>query len=65
MLTQAALANKVYLIGGSFPEQDGPKLYNTSLSFAPDGKLLGKHRKVRAPSVAAFPSANSLAAPFI
>ena len=31
---------------GSFPEKDGGKLYNTSLSFGPTGALLGKHRKI-------------------
>jgi len=46
MLQQAAKSNNVYLIGGSIPEKQGDKLYNTSLSFGPDGTLLGKHRKV-------------------
>lgn len=31
---------------GSFPEKVGDSLYNTSLTFGPDGKLLGQHRKV-------------------
>jgi hypothetical protein len=46
MLAEEAKANKVWLVGGSFPEQDGQKLYNTSLSFNPDGNIVGKHRKV-------------------
>ena len=36
----------VYLIGGSIPEREGDKLYNTSLTFGPDGSLLGKYRKM-------------------
>jgi omega-amidase len=46
MLSEAARDNKIYLIGGSIPEKDQNKLYNTSLIFGPDGSLLGKHRKV-------------------
>lgn len=36
----------MYLIGGSIPEREGDRLYNTSLSFSPTGELLGKHRKL-------------------
>jgi len=46
MLADAAKANKIYLIGGSIPEREGEKVYNTSQIFGPDGKLLGKHRKI-------------------
>eukprot|EP01098_Paradermamoeba_levis_P010516 TRINITY_DN4418_c0_g1_i1.p1 TRINITY_DN4418_c0_g1~~TRINITY_DN4418_c0_g1_i1.p1 ORF type:complete len:207 (+),score=58.08 TRINITY_DN4418_c0_g1_i1:467-1087(+) len=46
MLKEEAQANKVYLIGGSFPEKDGDKIYNTCHIFGPSGELLGKHRKV-------------------
>jgi hypothetical protein len=35
-----------FLPKGSFPERDNDRLYNTSLSFGPDGRLLAKHRKV-------------------
>lgn len=37
-----------YLVGGSIPEYapTSKKFYNTSLTFAPDGKLLATHRKV-------------------
>lgn len=31
---------------GSIPEREDSRLYNTSLSFGPDGQLLAKHRKV-------------------
>ncbi|XP_069053512.1 omega-amidase NIT2 [Lepisosteus oculatus] len=46
MLSEAAKENGVYLIGGSIPEEDGGKLYNTCPVFAPDGTLLLKHRKI-------------------
>eukprot|EP01119_Soliformovum_irregulare_P002061 TRINITY_DN1211_c0_g2_i2.p1 TRINITY_DN1211_c0_g2~~TRINITY_DN1211_c0_g2_i2.p1 ORF type:complete len:211 (-),score=42.57 TRINITY_DN1211_c0_g2_i2:579-1211(-) len=46
MLQAAAKENGVVLIGGSFPEKDEGKVYNTSLIFGPDGQLLAKHRKV-------------------
>eukprot|EP01128_Nolandella_sp_AFSM9_P009016 TRINITY_DN5657_c0_g1_i1.p1 TRINITY_DN5657_c0_g1~~TRINITY_DN5657_c0_g1_i1.p1 ORF type:complete len:292 (-),score=68.60 TRINITY_DN5657_c0_g1_i1:87-926(-) len=46
MLKEVAKEANVYLIGGSIPEVDGDKLYNTSVSFSPQGDLLGIHRKV-------------------
>ncbi len=46
MLSRAAREEGVYLVGGSLPEQDGDQVYNTSFIFAPDGRLLGKHRKM-------------------
>ena len=36
----------VYIVGGSIPEADGGKIYNTSFSFNREGNLIGKHRKV-------------------
>lgn len=36
----------VYLIGGSIPELDGDKVYNTSFSFDKSGNVIGRHRKV-------------------
>lgn len=47
-LSAMAAENKVYLVGGSIPEFSpaDKKYYNTSLTFGPDGKLLGTHRKV-------------------
>lgn len=36
----------VYLVGGSVPESEGGKIYNTSLVFNPKGELIGKHRKI-------------------
>jgi omega-amidase len=45
-LEAMAKESQSYLIGGSIPERSGDKLYNTNLSFSPDGKLIGKFRKV-------------------
>lgn len=36
----------IYLVGGSIPELDEDKVYNTSFIFDRDGKLIGRHRKV-------------------
>jgi predicted amidohydrolase len=44
-MSALARDNEVYLIGGSIPEHDGDKYYNTSFIFDPDGNLIGKHRK--------------------
>lgn len=46
MLSQSARENKVYIIGGSIPEADGDKIYNTSCVFSPDGRLIARHRKM-------------------
>ncbi|SJZ38926.1 carbon-nitrogen hydrolase family protein [Selenihalanaerobacter shriftii] len=49
-LSKQAKEHNIYLIGGSIPEtvveDKDEKLYNTSLIFGPDGKLLDKHRKI-------------------
>ncbi|XP_076870865.1 omega-amidase NIT2 [Brachyhypopomus gauderio] len=45
-LSEIAKECEIYLIGGSFPEEDGGKLFNTCSVFGPDGKLLVKHRKI-------------------
>ena len=36
----------IYLIGGSIPESEDDKVYNTSYSFDREGRLIGKHRKM-------------------
>ena len=44
-----ASSNKVYLIGGSFPERSGnnsQQLFNTSTVWSPSGARLGIHRKL-------------------
>jgi len=46
MLASTAREQQVYIVGGSIPEQEDNNLYNTSFVFGPDGKLLGRHRKV-------------------
>ncbi|KAF2401964.1 putative nitrilase family protein [Trichodelitschia bisporula] len=47
-LSRIAAEAKVYLVGGSIPEFEpkSEKLFNTSLTFGPDGTLLATHRKV-------------------
>jgi len=45
-LSQVAKEKKIYLVGGSIPECDGDKIYNTSFIFGPDGSQIGKHRKI-------------------
>ena len=46
MLSGLARKLNVYIIGGSIPERDGDKIFNTSFSFDKNGKLIGKHRKI-------------------
>uniref|UniRef100_A0A8C6TIE0 omega-amidase n=1 Tax=Neogobius melanostomus TaxID=47308 RepID=A0A8C6TIE0_9GOBI len=46
VLSEIAKENKVYLVGGSIPEEDGGKLYNSCAVFDPEGKMLLKHRKI-------------------
>jgi len=45
-LKEAALKNKVYLIGGSIPECHEGKFYNTSTVWCPQGNLVATHRKI-------------------
>lgn len=44
-LSDMAKQNNIYLIGGSIPELEENKIYNTSYVFNPKGELIGKHRK--------------------
>ncbi|XP_061743943.1 omega-amidase NIT2 [Nerophis ophidion] len=46
LLAQAAKHNNIYLVGGSIPEEDAGKLYNSCVVFGPDGHILLKHRKI-------------------
>ena len=41
-----ARENGIYLVGGSIPETEGEKLYNTCFIFDREGKQIAKHRKV-------------------
>ncbi|CAF0862921.1 unnamed protein product [Adineta ricciae] len=45
-LSACARQANIYLVGGSIPEREGDKLYNTSTIFDPNGELLGKFRKI-------------------
>ncbi|CAL4151108.1 unnamed protein product [Meganyctiphanes norvegica] len=45
-LKEAAKASGVWLVGGSIPEQDGDKLYNTCTVWNPQGDMVAKHRKI-------------------
>lgn len=46
VLSQAASLYGITIVGGSMPERDNDRLYNTCCVFGPDGKLIAKHRKV-------------------
>lgn len=45
-LCAAARENGVFLIGGSIPEREGDRVYNTCLVISPDGEIICKHRKM-------------------
>ena len=53
-LASAAKKNKVAIVGGSISERAGGRLYNTSVVFDPNGRLLGKYRKVHIPQDVSF-----------
>lgn len=46
VLSDVAKEYGVHLIGGSIPEEDGGKFYNTCTVFAPNGSMLLKYRKI-------------------
>jgi omega-amidase len=46
MLSVAARDNGVFIVGGSFPEREGEKLYNSCYCFNKDGDMIARHRKV-------------------
>lgn len=46
MLLEVARAKGVYICGGTIPERQGTKIYNTCICVGPTGQVLGKHRKV-------------------
>jgi predicted amidohydrolase len=45
-LSAAARSNSILVVGGSVPELDGGRVYNTSFVYGRDGALLARHRKV-------------------
>lgn len=45
MLSASARAMSMTIIGGSVPEREADRIYNTCMCFGPDGKYLGKYRK--------------------
>ncbi len=45
-LAALAVETQCYLVGGSFPEMVGDRIYNTALVFDPCGTIVAKHRKV-------------------
>ncbi|WP_415067471.1 carbon-nitrogen hydrolase family protein [Lacrimispora sp.] len=46
MLSDAAKNNSVFLVGGSMPERDGNRIFNTSFVFDPAGNEIARHRKI-------------------
>ncbi|PVH17486.1 uncharacterized protein CXQ87_000372 [Candidozyma duobushaemuli] len=47
VLSKLAKQHGLYIVGGSIPELDDSdnKVYNTSLTFDPEGNIIAKHRK--------------------
>ncbi|XP_026850801.1 omega-amidase NIT2-A isoform X3 [Drosophila persimilis] len=45
-LSRLAMQLGLYIIGGSIVERDAGKLYNTCTVWAPNGSLIGRHRKI-------------------
>lgn len=44
-LSNIARESGAYLIGGSMPEREGDRIYNTCFVFDPSGKRIARHRK--------------------
>lgn len=45
-LSEAAKRLGIYIIGGSLPEREGDKLYNTSFVYDRQGRQIARHRKM-------------------
>lgn len=45
-LSKCARENNIFIVGGSIPESEGSRLYNTSTVWNPQGELIAKHRKI-------------------
>lgn len=48
LLSSLAKKHGIFIVGGSIPELDkeNDKIFNTSLTFSPEGEIIAKHRKV-------------------
>lgn len=46
MLSEAAAAEGIYLVGGSLPEREEGAIFNTCFVFGPQGEYLAKHQKI-------------------
>ncbi|MDD4599723.1 Deaminated glutathione amidase [bioreactor metagenome] len=46
LLARLAKEENIVIVGGSIPEKDGERVYNTSFIFAENGELIGRHRKL-------------------
>jgi omega-amidase len=46
MLCTKAKELKIWIVGGSIPEREGEKVYNTCVIVNEDGDIVGKHRKM-------------------
>lgn len=46
MLSTAAKEHGVYLVGGTFPEVEDSKYFNTCTVWNPDGEMIAKYRKM-------------------
>ncbi|CUM52212.1 uncharacterized protein AC631_02717 [Debaryomyces fabryi] len=48
LLSSLAKKHGIFIVGGSIPEldQENDKIFNTSLTFSPEGEIIAKHRKV-------------------
>ena len=44
-LSRQAAEHGIYLVGGSIPELDGDKVYNTAFAFDKKGEKIARHRK--------------------
>ncbi len=46
MLSEIAEELNIIIVGGSIPEKDEDRIYNTSFIFGRDGKIIARHRKI-------------------
>jgi len=46
MLSEAAMEEGIYLVGGSLPEREESSIFNTCFVFGPRGEFLAKHQKI-------------------